>query len=217
MAYKLSPSDFKYLWEDCKHCYYLKVKEGLTLPSMGFPSIFNHMSGLLQQDLVGRNTSELNAGLPEGTFTQQEGYMKSAAIPPSQKTYISGRFDLMTEFSDGTHGVIDMKMIDPKEDAMAKFDRQLHAYKFALENPLEGGNSVEISKLGLMVYKPEKISLHKGYVYYRGKPVWYEIKINMDGFFSFISEVETLLEGPVPDPTAACAWCRYRGLTKPAS
>ncbi|MDO8573690.1 MAG: hypothetical protein Q7R77_02975 [Candidatus Daviesbacteria bacterium] len=24
--YKLSPSDFAYLWNDCKHCYYQKVK-----------------------------------------------------------------------------------------------------------------------------------------------------------------------------------------------
>lgn len=207
--YKLSPSDFKYLWEDCKHCYYLKIKENLQLPSMPFPSIFNHMSGLLQQDLVGKNTSELDAGIPEGIITQQEGYMKSSPIPSNGKCFISGRFDLMTKFSNGTYGVIDMKMIEPREDAMAKFDRQLHAYKFALENPLEN-EPIEISKLGIMAFKPDQIQLHKGYVFYRGKPSWYEIPVNMKGFLDFIEEVEKLLEGSQPEPGPGCPWCQYR-------
>lgn len=214
MSYKLSPSDFKYLWEDCRHCYYKKVKSNLQLPSVPIPGIFNHMSGLFQRDLMGRKTSELKLDLPEGSFRHEERYVKSVPIPPSKESYISGRCDLITEFDDGNYGVLDMKMTDPGSDNLAKFDRQLHAYKFALENPLEGEKPLQITKLGLVVYKPTEVTLHKGQVYYRGKPIWHEISINMDGFFSFIAEVEALLDGPVPDPTDSCKWCQYRSLTE---
>ena len=51
--YKLSPSDFKYLYQDCKHCYYQKatgvIKE---LPSIGMPGVFSKMNSLLQKGLM---------------------------------------------------------------------------------------------------------------------------------------------------------------------
>lgn len=46
--YKLSPSDFKYLWVDCKHCYYRKIKLGSPPPYGVFPTIFSRMNSLLQ-------------------------------------------------------------------------------------------------------------------------------------------------------------------------
>jgi len=39
--YKLSPSDFAFLWEECKRCFYLKVVRGFARPRMAFPQIFN--------------------------------------------------------------------------------------------------------------------------------------------------------------------------------
>jgi len=33
---KLSPSDFAFLWEQCKRCFYLKVVHGIRQPSMPF-------------------------------------------------------------------------------------------------------------------------------------------------------------------------------------
>ena len=66
--YKLSPSDFKYLWEDCKHCYYRKVVHGVTLPSIGIPSIFNKMNSLAQDMAMGKKTTDFSKELPEGKF-----------------------------------------------------------------------------------------------------------------------------------------------------
>ena len=31
---RLSPSDFAFLWEQCKRCFYLKVVHGIRQPSM---------------------------------------------------------------------------------------------------------------------------------------------------------------------------------------
>ena len=41
--YKLSPSDFAYLWNDCKHCYYQKVKLGVVYSSP-FPAMFGRIN-----------------------------------------------------------------------------------------------------------------------------------------------------------------------------
>ena len=39
--WKLSPSDFAFLWEECKRCFYLKVARGFYRPRTPFPGIFS--------------------------------------------------------------------------------------------------------------------------------------------------------------------------------
>ncbi len=52
-SYKLSPSDFAYLWNECKHCYYQKVKFGIAQPGI-FPSMFGRINKLLQDSIMGK-------------------------------------------------------------------------------------------------------------------------------------------------------------------
>lgn len=206
--FKLSPSDFKYLWEECPHCFYRKVHQNIRQPSIGIPSIFTRMSGMLQKSIQGKNLRELAPELPSGEFILQEGYLKSKPLP-SGKSYINGRFDLLVRFDDGTYGVIDAKMTDSKDEDLNKFDRQLHAYKYALENPAEKEPKT-ISRAGLLILSPTDIRPHQGHIYYKAKPIWKEIPIDMDSFFSFVGEVEELLSGPEPVPSQNCAWCQYK-------
>jgi len=210
--FKLSPSDFKYLWEECPHCFYQKVHYNIRQPSIGISSIFTRMSGMLQKNIQGINIQELVPEAPSGKFVLDEGFLKSKPLP-SGKSYINGRFDLLVRFDDGTHGVIDVKMTDSKDEDLDKFNRQLHAYKYALENPAEK-DPVTISKVGLIIVSPTDIRPHQGHLYYKAKPVWKEIPVNMDSFFSFISEVEKLLEGPVSEPTSTCQWCVYKSVVR---
>lgn len=210
--FKLSPSDFKYLWEDCKYCYYQKVVNGIELPSIGIPNIFTKMNTYVQTELQGTNPKDLHPDIPDGLFELQERYLKSIPIPSKNICYISGRFDILTKFNDGTHGVIDLKITDPKEESIYKFRNQLHAYKFALENPSEESKRMvnKISKMGLLVISPKSVRFHKGHIVFISKPVWIEVEENMDEFFAFIDEVSQLLEGDVPSPTENCKWCVYR-------
>lgn len=206
--YKLSPSDFKYLWEECKHCYYKKIHEGVQRPSTPIPSIFNRMSGLMQKSVQGRDPAEFIEGIPPGEFIQEERPIRSQPLP-SGKTYLAGRLDLLVKFEDGTHGVIDLKMTDAKDDDLQKFDRQLHAYKYALENPYKG-EPLEVSKFGLFLLVPTDVKENKGDFYYKAKPVWKEINIDMDNFYRFIEEVEAVIDGPEPEPSSTCDWCKYK-------
>jgi len=206
--YKLSPSDFKYLYEECKYCYWHKIHNGIVQPSIGIPSIFTRMSGLLQNSLQGQNSKELISGLPEGTFVHKEVRLRSKPLP-GNKSYLSGRCDLLVKFADGTHGVIDAKMTDAKDESLNLFERQLHAYKYAFENPAEG-EPIKISRVGLLLLVPTDIRPNKGFFYYKAKPVYKEIPINMDKFFEFINEVENLLDTPEPKPSQFCNWCKYK-------
>ena len=72
--YKLSPSDFKYFYENCKHCYYQKVKNGVSLPSIGMPGVFSKMNSLLQNASVRRSVQMFKALLENyGTLLEFDG------------------------------------------------------------------------------------------------------------------------------------------------
>jgi len=213
--YKLSPSDFKYLYEDCKHCYYQKAKGFIKeLPSIGMPGVFTKMNSLLQNAVLGMDLQEINSHLPAGKVEVKEGYLKSKPIPPTNDCYISGRFDFTSHLDDGTYAVVDFKITDPTEDKIQKFFPQLHAYKFALENP-EIGEPKKVSKMGVITINPEEISFPKEDVIFRAKPRWFEIEEDMDRFYAFIAEVSKLLNGPPPPENPDnCKWCYYRICTQ---
>ena len=207
--YKLSPSDFRYLWEDCKHCFYLKVKKGINQPSIGIPGVFMKMNSLLQKDIEGVNLKDINPNLPSGVIEKKEGYLKSKPIPPTNNSFISGRFDIISKLDDGTYAIVDFKISDPTEEKVQKFTHQLHAYKFALENPQEGEKK-NVSKMGLVIVAPEQIGFKNGFVYFKSTPQWFEIKEDMDGFLNFIENVNAVLNSEPPQPTPECKWCIYR-------
>ena len=212
--YKLSPSDFRYLWEDCKHCFYLKVKKGINQPSIGIPGVFMKMNSLLQKDIEGVNLKDINPNLPSGIIEMKEGYLKSKPIPPANNSFISGRFDIISKLDDGTYAIVDFKISDPTEEKVQKFTHQLHAYKFALENPQEG-ESKNVSKMGLVIVAPEQIGFKNGFVYFKSTPQWFEIKEDMDGFLNFIENVNAVLNSEPPQPSPECKWCIYRTYFEP--
>lgn len=72
-AYKLSPSDFAYLWNDCKFCYYQKVKPGISHSGV-FPAMFGRINGLLQISIIGQNFQDIHPDLPSGIVKVQEGF-----------------------------------------------------------------------------------------------------------------------------------------------
>ncbi|EKE05312.1 MAG: hypothetical protein ACD_19C00360G0001, partial [uncultured bacterium] len=100
--YKLSPSDFAYLYEECKHCYYLKIRKGIGRPQLPFPGVFSAINTRLQGNMVGKDLCELSDKLPAGIVESQEKFVQSD-IPPGTNVFISGKYDLLVRLSDGTH------------------------------------------------------------------------------------------------------------------
>lgn len=208
--YKLSPSDFAYLFEECKLCYCLKVKHNIYQPAMPMPGVFSAINTRLQGNLVGKNLKEISSRLPDGKVVNQEGWVESIVVPNSE-VYIKGKYDLLVENSDNTHALVDLKISSVGEDKIDKYKTQLSAYKFALENPKEG-NGIKITRLGLLIFYPDSVKFEGGNVYLSFPPTWLEVPIDEKSFISFISQVDKLLKGKLPSENMKCKWCQYRHL-----
>jgi CRISPR/Cas system-associated exonuclease Cas4 (RecB family) len=178
------------------------------------PGVFSKMNSLLQNAIIGMDLREINKDLPAGKIQVKEGFLKSKPIPPSNDCFISGRFDIASELNDGSYSVIDFKITDPTEDKIQKFFPQLHAYKWALENPAFGEGK-KVSKMGVVAINPEGISFPGENVIFKARPQFFEVEEDMDRFFAFISEVSKLLNGPEPPENPDnCDWCYYRICTR---
>ncbi|MBM2821136.1 MAG: 1 protein [Candidatus Berkelbacteria bacterium] len=206
--YKLSPSDFAYLYEECKLCYCLKVKEGIYQPSMPMPGVFAAINTRLQGDLLGKNLKNISAALPDGEVVKQEGWVESIPVPETS-VYIKGKYDLLVKNSDGTHTLIDLKISQPAVDKIEKYKTQIGAYKFALENPASS-EPIKISKVGLLIFYPDTVKFQKGIAKIDFPPKWLEIPCDDTGFLRFAKEVDALLSGPLPAECEDCKWCKYR-------
>ena len=206
--YKLSPSDFAYLWEDCKYCYYLKVKNGVYQPSMPMPGVFSAINTRLQGNLVGKNLKDLLKDLPDGKVVVQEGWVESVVVPGTS-VYIKGKYDLLVKNPDGTHTLVDLKISQPGEDKIEKYRTQLSAYKFALENPKEG-KPIKTTRLALLIFYPDQVFFNEGIVSLEFPHTWLEVPPDEKGFLTFIKGVDDLLKGPEPEESTTCKWCLYR-------
>ncbi len=210
LVLKLSPSDFAYLYEECKLCYYLKIKHGIFQPSMPFPGVFSAINTRLQTPLIGKNLQDLNDKLPSGIVQSQEGWVESKVVPNTD-VFIKGKYDLLVKQDDGSHVLIDLKISQPAEDKIDKYKTQLAAYKFALENPAQG-NPIKVTRLGLLIFYPGTVEFQGGIAKFNFPPTWLEIPVEADKFLSFAKDVDELLAGPAPEEGENCSWCKYRHL-----
>jgi CRISPR/Cas system-associated exonuclease Cas4 (RecB family) len=207
MIFKLSPSDIAYLYEECKHCFYLKVRKGVPRPFTPFPAVFSALNTRIQGQLIGKNLQSISKDLPDCTVEMQEGFVESTTIPETS-CYIKGKYDLLCKNPDGTYTIVDLKISQPNEEKIEKYKTQLYSYKFALENPVRN-TPIKVSKMGLLILYPDSVDIEKETVKANFPPVWMEIPEDEKLFFNFIKEVDTLLKGPIPDITPECGFCEY--------
>ena len=215
MHYKLSPSDFAFLYEGCKCCYYRKVVYGIYQPSISLPSIFSKIATLLKNHYDGKRTQELHVKLPLGVVKYGERYVKSNPIQLTDHKstcFISGRFDIVVEFDDKTYGVVDFKTGNPNEEYRALYNRQLNAYAYALEHAAPGALGLSpISQLGLLYFYPSKISQSNiEWLSYDAEVQWVEVEKDEKVFLDFVGDVLRILsldKPPISSPD--CIWCNY--------
>lgn len=206
--FKLSPSDFAYLYEECKLCYYLKVVHKIYQPSMPMPGVFSAINTRIQGSLVGKSLQTLSKNLPDGKIVSQEGWVESVILPDTN-VYIKGKYDLLLQNTDGSYSLIDLKISSPNIGKADKFESQLSAYKFALENPRRG-KSINIKEVGLLIFYPEGVEFVSGTAKLDFPPTWIRINTDIEKFKKFAQEIDGLLQGPPPKESTNCQWCRYR-------
>jgi hypothetical protein len=215
-VYKLSPSDFAFLWQECKRCFYLKVVHNMKQPRSPMAKIFILIDSEMKRFYSDKRTETITEGIPEGRIEYSEKWVESVPfeVPGHRsKCFIRGKFDTAFHFEDGSYGVVDFKTSERNSAHIPLYSRQLHAYALALEHPAPEQLSLKpISKLGLLVFSPSTFTQGKtGMVGFAGRATWVEIPREDEKFFSFLAEVLDVLERPEPPaPSPECQWCSYR-------
>ena len=213
--YKISPSDLTFAWDECKYCFYMRLKHNMQVKGP-FPGIFTRMANLTSDFYLGRQTHEISDGLPAGIVSLREGYVKSVPISfPGIETqcYIRGRFDAVIEFENGSYGLVDYKTSEAREEHVLFYARQLMAYVYALENPAAGALGLKpISRMGLFVIMPDRFERdQKGEMIFANKTTWMEVPRDDGAFLALIEEVLRVLDDPNPPaPAENCGLCNYR-------
>jgi hypothetical protein len=223
MNYRLSPSDLTFLYDGCKRCFVLKVKNGIAQPSIPIPGVFTTIAALQKECYSGKRTESVSDTLPPGTMSYGEKRVRSGTIqvPGSTSTCsINGRFDIVAELDDGSYAVMDFKTGNPADEKTTMYARQLHAYAIALENPAEGAlHLAPVTTLGLLYFIPDSCQhIASTRQILEGQINWVEVDRDDESFMTFLHEVIGLLEGPLPPPQPKnCEWCRYLETTRQIS
>lgn len=94
-CFRLAPSDFAFLWEECKRCFYLKAHKKLYRPRAPFPSIFGTIDLAMKLHLRGLPTHELLPKMPKGVFLceNDDAWVECKPILPpgyEKSVYIRG-------------------------------------------------------------------------------------------------------------------------------
>jgi len=219
MNYRLSPSDLTFLYDSCKHCFVLKVKHGISQPSIPLPGVFSAISALQKNFYSDKRTDVVSPDLPPGIVKYGELKVRSCdiSIPGSASTCsLSGRFDIVAELDDQTYAVMDFKTGNPSDEKAAMYARQLHAYAISLEQPgPDALHLAPVSRLGLLYFTPDSCDRPDASKQILSGPMkWIEVPRDDAAFLDFLKQVVELLDGPLPPPDAEnCGWCKYRVQT----
>jgi hypothetical protein len=217
-CFKLSPSDFAFLHDECARCFYLKVRHDVPRPRTPMASIYKQTEGAIITRLRSEELSSIVGGAPRGCVRYGERWVRSHVItfPDLRSTcFISGKFDLLVDLQAGGYAVPDIKMSKVKDPYLVKYGRQLHSYAYALEHPRPGSLLLRpIERLGLIVFEPDAFANGEpGNGFLCGTVSWVDIQRDDAAFMRFLAGVVAMLEEPMPpEASPDCGWCRYRGI-----
>lgn len=214
--WKLAPSDFAFLWDQCRRCFYLKIVHGFGRPRDAMPGIFSVIDSRMGRFYQNRRTDEIAPDLPPGQIVIGQKALQSQPIrhPDRDATCeIRGRFDSIVRFDDDSYAVIDFKTSRINQQNVRKYARQLHAYAYAMENAAPGKFAAgPISRLGLLVFEPDDFCQSQtDAATLTGSMGWLEIERDDAAFMEFIGQVlDVLCQSEPPVAGEKCVFCGYR-------
>jgi len=210
-TWALAPSDFAFLWDECRRCFYRKIVLKQPRSRTSFPKVFNRIDKAMKEAFVGRRSEALVSRAPRGTFGYPDLWVKSSPLilPESDtRCVIRGRLDSLISCDDATKAVVEFKTVEPNEDHLATYGRQLHAYGFALGHPV-GKPPQAVSALGIVCFTPQRFVAEATKANLHGDLEWIEVPRDDAAFFEFLEEVVAVLDQPEPpSPSPTCPWCQ---------
>lgn len=206
----LAPSDFAFLWDECRRCFYDKVVRRRRRPAAPFPSVFSRIDLAMKAGFSGVRTDELALGAPAGSIIEADRWVKSTplSVPGSKsRLVVRGRVDALIALDQGGIAVVDFKTAPPSDRLIDRYGRQLHAYAAALEDPATG-RPYRVDGLGILAFIPSTFKANSGTADLHGELEWTEIPLERSSFVQFLADVSTVLDAPTaPAADPACPWC----------
>lgn len=212
---KLSPSDFAFLWKECKRCYWMKYTQSLPRPYTPMAKIFNTIDGGMQTFFKDKVLSDIDPSLPNIKIIGKNMQCTSEAMPFKDldiQLYVHGKTDGVAEDVDtGGYVIVDYKTSMPKPEYMTIYAAQLHSYAFAFSKPADGCNSFpNVNRLGLLVYEPKEFVAEGINANLKGELTWVELPMDKKWFKTMLREVaELLVQTEPPEASEGCAFCKY--------
>lgn len=214
----LSPSDFGFLYKECKACFYNKYVKKIFRPKQYMSGIFIKIDNLMTQYFDNQPVSLISKDLKEGIITLGQARVQSKPIPCKDfdcEIVLSGRVDSLMQFSDGTMGILDFKTSEPYQGGIEIYFNQLMSYLVTLEHNDESVNKhYKVTDIGLCYFTPDKFTNIKKMEYSLGGDIkWSPMDIDKDRFKNFLKDVAKLLSlDSAPDPGEKCQFCNYKLL-----
>ena len=212
-TFTLYPSDFGFLYQECKACFYNKYKHNLWRPKFNMPSIFTKIDGQMTSFYDGKSPKIINPELPEGIITLGGTDVKSRPVRFEEydiELIIKGKIDSIILFEDNTIGIIDFKTTQIDERKARLYFHQLSGYSVCLEHNDELVNhKFKVSKLGLAVFEPDLYSQDDSRAKFEGNFSWLEIPQDKPKFKLFLREIAELLSRDSVESDPRCGYCKY--------
>ncbi len=227
--FKLLPSDFSFLWRDCKRCFWLKVKKGHQRPRGIMPGIFNVIDSAMKTQFKGMQTKTLSEILgvefPEGMIVPGGNVRSGPIVVDGKRTgmYITGKTDSMFKLTNGHIGIPDFKTSNLTAKKVEPYHNAMRAYAFCRENPEDWKVRSVVDIIGLIGYNPTRFAhaKDKGPEYgFLGDISWWPIEWGDQGrldFNQFLFEMAEVLHSDEPPAIGnstydgkPCEYCTYR-------
>ena len=129
-TFTLYPSDFGFLYQECKACYYHKYKNNLWRPKFNLPSIFTKIDKNMTSFYDNKSSKTIDSSLKDGIIALGGSDVKSKPIKINEfdiEFIIKGKIDSLILFEDNTIGIIDFKTTQVSDDKIQLYFNQLSA------------------------------------------------------------------------------------------
>ena len=207
----ISPSDLTFSWNDCKRCFWLKYRHGISASGM-MPGLVTSLSNRQEKWYKDKSSQDFSPTLPAGVVDSTGLKVQSSSISVDGKESplsLIGKYDFLLRYEDGTYGIIDTKIVGKNNGKGDFYWPQLAAYDYILANPASG-EARKVETLGLMVWAVGEVAYDGSTDPMISFPTAYEpVERDPDRFKGFIEGVARLLLGDMPKSGAKCGNCSY--------
>lgn len=211
------PSDLTWLYSECQHCFYLKLRRGVKRPGGAMPSIFRAIDEQIRTFCMNKGrTDEVCPQMPGGEFISGEVWLRSRSqqmLGHKEKFCLRGRPDALVRWDDGGYGVVDFKTSAIREERGDFYGKQLESYARALEDPhYPEQRLAPVTRMGLLVFEPKVFLDGEGAsLTLQGEWRWIDVPRQGAEFSYFIDGCLNVLEAEgAPEPSENCPYCKYR-------